>query len=47
MMEKEKAEIARQAKLRNWLSNTPIYLTLKWFDMVEEVRISTKLLSKR
>ena len=34
-------------KLLSWLKNTPVYLTLQWFDAVEEVRVSTKLLSKR
>ena len=42
-----KENLTMEAKLRSWLSNTPIYLTLQWFDTVEEVRISTKLLSKR
>jgi transposase len=34
-------------KLLSWLKNTPVYLTLQWFDAVEEVRVSTKLLSRR
>lgn len=34
-------------KLLSWLKNTPVYLTLQWFDAVEEVKVSTKLLSKR
>lgn len=36
-----------EAKLKTWLSNTPVYLTLQWFDTIEEVRVSTKILSKR
>ena len=34
-------------KLLSWLNNTPVYLTLQWFDAVEEVNVSTKLLSRR
>ena len=34
-------------KLLTWLKNTPVYLTLQWFDAVEEVRVSSKILSKR
>ena len=34
-------------KLLSWLKNTPVYLTLQWFDAVEEVKVSSKLLSKR
>lgn len=34
-------------KLLSWLNNTPVYLTLQWFDAVEEVKVSAKLLSKR
>lgn len=34
-------------KLLSWLNNTPVYLTLQWFDAVEEVRVSNRLLSKR
>lgn len=34
-------------KLLSWLNNTPVYLTLQWFDVVEEVRVSNRLLSKR
>ena len=44
-------ETAQSLKLRkkllSWLKNTPVYLTLQWFDAVEEVRVSTKLRSKR
>lgn len=34
-------------KLLSWLNNTPVYLSLQWFDAVEEVKVSAKLLSKR
>lgn len=39
--------LAKEKKLKSWLTNTPIYLVLQWFDTVEEVRVSTKLLRKR
>ena len=39
--------LKRSKKLLAWLKNTPVYLTLQWFDVVEEVKVSTKLLSKR
>ena len=34
-------------KLLSWMKNTPVYLMLQWYDAVEEVKVSTKLLSKR
>ncbi len=34
-------------KLLSWLKNTPVYLTLQWFDVVEEVKVSSKLRAKR
>lgn len=37
----------RNAKLLAWLKNTPTYMTLQWFDVIEEVKVSTKLLAKR
>ncbi len=44
----ETAELLKnKKKLLSWLKNTPVYLTLQWFDAVEEVRFSAKLLSKR
>jgi hypothetical protein len=44
----ETAEILKnKKKLLSWLKNTPVYLTLQWFDAVEEVRVSSKLLSRR
>ena len=46
--ENETADILKyKKKLLSWLKNTPVYLTLQWFDAVEEVRVTTKLLSKR
>lgn len=39
--------LTREEKLKSWLKNTPIYLILQWFDGVEQVSVSTKLLSKR
>ena len=43
----KKDNLMMEAKLRTWLQNTPTYLVLQWFDTVEEVKVSTKLLSKR
>ena len=46
--EGETAETMKQKKkLLSWMKNTPVYLTLQWFDAVEEVKVSTKLLSRR
>lgn len=42
-----KKNLAMETKLRSWLNNTPLYLTLQWFDTVEKVKVSTKLLSRR
>ncbi len=42
-----KDTLNRENKLKTWLKNTPVYLVLQWFDAVEEVRVSTKLLSRR
>ena len=39
--------LKNKKKLLSWLKNTPVYLTLQWFDAVEEVKVSTKLLSRR
>jgi transposase len=36
-----------EKKLKSWLENTPVYLVLQWFDTVEGVKISSKLLVKR
>ena len=44
----ETAEILKnKKKLLSWLKNTPVYLTLQWFDAVEEVKVSSKLLPRR
>lgn len=42
-----KTNLSAERKLLTWLKNTPVYLVLQWFDVVEEVDISTKLKSKR
>ena len=39
--------LALEKKLKSWLDNTPIYLVLQWFDAVESVMMSSKLVSKR
>lgn len=36
-----------EKKLLTWVRNTPVYLLLQWFDAVEKVKVSSKLLSKR
>jgi hypothetical protein len=36
-----------EKKLKTWLNNSPIYIVLQWFDTVESVNVSSKLLSKR
>ena len=46
--ENETADILKnKKKLLSWLKNTPVYLMLQWFDAVEEVKVTTKLLSRR
>lgn len=42
-----KESVKAEKRLLSWLKNTPVYLTLQWFDAVEEVKVSSKLLSKR
>ena len=42
-----KTNLALEKKLKLWLNNTPIYLMLQWFDTVEDVKVSTKLINKR
>jgi len=39
--------IKLEKKLKYWLNESPIYLILQWFDTVEGVDVSSKLLSKR
>ena len=34
-------------KLRSWVHNTPLYLQLQWFDVIESVEISAKLRNRR
>ena len=36
-----------ERKLKSWLENTPIYQTLQWFDTVESIKVSSKIMSKR
>ena len=36
-----------EKKLKAWLDNTPVYLVLQWFDTIEGVKVSSKLVSKR
>lgn len=39
--------IALEKKFNSWLDNSPIYLILQWFDTIEGVNVSSKLISKR
>jgi hypothetical protein len=39
--------LALEKKLKYWLDESPIYLVLQWFDAIEGVKVSSKLLSKR
>jgi len=45
--QKTKQKIKLEKKLKSWLENTPIYLQLQWFDVIEGVNISSKLKSVR
>ena len=46
--ENEAAETLKlKKKLLSWMKNTPVYLILQWYDAIEEVNVSTKLLSRR
>jgi len=42
-----KQNLDLEKKLKTWLDNTPIYLQLQWFDVIEGIEISTTLHSKR
>lgn len=42
-----KENMKAETKLKNWLKNTPVYLALQWFDVIEEVNVSSKLHAKR
>jgi hypothetical protein len=46
-IQKSKQQIKLERKLKSWLENTPIYLQLQWFDVIEGVEISSKLKSVR
>jgi hypothetical protein len=46
-VQKSKQLIKLEKKLLSWLENTPIYLQLQWFDVIEGVKISSKLKSVR
>jgi hypothetical protein len=36
-----------EKKLKTWLENNSVYLTLQWFDAVEGVNVSSELMRKR
>jgi len=36
-----------ERKLKSWLDDSPIYLILQWFDVIEGVNVSSKLSAKR
>ena len=42
-----KDNLKKEAALKSWLKNTPLYLQLQWFDTVENVSVSTKLKNRR
>jgi transposase len=42
-----KKNLQDEQKLKSWLSNTPLYIQLQWFDTVERVELSVKLKNKR
>lgn len=42
-----KTNLNAEKKLLTWLKNTPVYLILQWFDVIEEVKVSAKLRIKR
>jgi hypothetical protein len=44
---KTSQQVKLEKKLKSWLENTPIYLQLQWFDVIEGVQISSKLKSVR
>jgi transposase len=43
----ESTNLSLEKKLKSWLDNSPIYLVLQWFDTVDCVHISSKIVSKR
>lgn len=42
-----KGHLDLEMKLKNWLDNTPLYLQLQWFDVVESVEVSSALRTRR
>jgi hypothetical protein len=45
--QKSKERIKLEKRLKIWLENTPVYLQLQWFDVIEGVEISSKLKTVR
>ena len=46
-IQKSKQQVKLEKKLKSWLENTPLYLQLQWFDVIEGIQISSKLKSAR
>lgn len=42
-----KETLEAELKLKSWISNTPLYLQLQWFDTIESVNVSVKLKNHR
>ena len=42
-----KLNLSKEIKLKTWLDNTPIYLILQWFDVIENVDVSTEIKQRR
>lgn len=42
-----KKRLEEEGKLKSWISNTPLYLQLQWFDTQENVNVSAKLKNRR
>ena len=42
-----KETLEAELKLKSWISNTPLYLQLQWFDTIESVNVSVKLKNRR
>ncbi len=42
-----KGNLNGEKELKSWLQNTPIYLQLQWFDVVENTTVSSELRNKR
>jgi len=43
----KKGVLDSERHLKSWLENTPLYLQLQWFDAIEGIDISSKLVHKR